>query len=73
MVKSGLGIESLRRVALTQMLETANSEGDRASVALWQELASRLAAARRRDYTPRPRTSSLKLVPEARDVSWVER
>jgi len=71
MVRGGLGLESLRRVALTEMLETANHEGARASVALWHELAT---LARQLDPITyaRARNQLAQLVPDARDAGWVE-
>ncbi|HEX9294546.1 MAG TPA: transglutaminase domain-containing protein [Polyangiaceae bacterium] len=71
MVKGGLGLESLRRVALTEMLETANSEGARASVALWQELAT-LAKQLDTPLFAKAKNQLTQLVPEARDSGWVE-
>ena len=71
MVRGGLGLESLRRIALTEMLENANNAGDRASVALWQELAT---LARQMDPVTYARTKNqlTKLVPESRDTGWVQ-
>ncbi len=71
MVHSGVGLESLRRVALTEMLETATSEGARASVALWQELAT---VARQLDPVvyARAKNQLAQLVPESRDAGWVD-
>jgi len=71
MVKSGLGIESLRRVALNEMLETLKSEGAGAPVALWQELAS---LSRQLDAAlyARAKGELARLAPEARDVNWVD-
>jgi hypothetical protein len=71
MVRGGLGLESLRRVALTEMLETANNEGSRTSVALWQELAT---LARQLDPVvyARAKNQLAQLVPESRDAGWVD-
>jgi hypothetical protein len=71
MVKSGLGIESLRRVALGEMLETLKSEGQGASVALWQEVA---ALARNLDAAlyARAKGELTRISAEARDVNWVD-
>jgi len=71
MVKSGLGIESLRRVALGEMLETLKSEGQGASVALWQEVAG---LARQLDAAlyARAKGELTRISAEARDVNWVD-
>ena len=71
MVKSGLGIESLRRIALGEMLETLKSEGAGAPVALWQEIAS-LSRQLDAGLYARAKGELARLVPEARDVNWVE-
>jgi tetratricopeptide (TPR) repeat protein len=71
MVKSGLGIESLRRVALGEILETLKSEGASASVALWQEVAS-LARQLDAKLYARAKGELARLTPEARDVQWVD-
>jgi tetratricopeptide (TPR) repeat protein len=71
MVKSGIGIESLRRVALAEMLETLKSEGNGASIALWQEIAS---LSRQLDAAlyARAKGELTRLAPETRDVNWVD-
>jgi tetratricopeptide (TPR) repeat protein len=71
MVRGGLGLESLRRVALSEMLENANASGDRASVALWEELA---ALARQMDPVTyaRAKNQLTQLLPDARDTGWVQ-
>jgi hypothetical protein len=71
MVKSGLGIESLRRVALNEMLETLKSEGAGAPVSLWQEIAS---LSRQLDAAlyARAKGELARLAPEGRDVNWVD-
>lgn len=71
MVRSGLGLESLRRVALTEMLETANNDGAHVSVAVWQELAS---LARQLDPVvyARAKNQLAQLVPDSRDAGWVD-
>jgi hypothetical protein len=71
MVRSSVGLESLRRVALNEMLETATSEGPRASIALWQELAT---TAHQLDPVvfARAKNQLAQLVPESRDAAWVD-
>src|SRR5205814_6334394 len=71
MVRGGLGIESLRRVALTEMLETANSEGARASIALWHELATLARQLDPLSYA-RAKHQLAQLLPDPRDAGRVE-
>jgi tetratricopeptide (TPR) repeat protein len=71
MVKAGLNIESLRRVALGEMMETLKSAGSGASVALWQEIAS---LSRQLDAAlyARAKTELTRIATETRDVNWVD-
>jgi len=71
MVRGGLGLESLRRVALTEMLETANIAGDHASVALWEELSTLARQIDPLTYA-RAKNQLTRLLPEARDTAWVQ-
>ncbi|HKQ70215.1 MAG TPA: transglutaminase domain-containing protein [Polyangiaceae bacterium] len=71
MVRGGLGLESLRRVALTEMLETANNDGARASVALWQELATLARSVDPLAYAS-AKNRLTELVPEGRGAGWVQ-
>jgi tetratricopeptide (TPR) repeat protein len=70
MVQGSLGLDSLRRIALSDLLEAANRDGARASAALWQEIAA-LSSKLDPALHARAKNVLTKLVPESRDSSWV--
>jgi tetratricopeptide (TPR) repeat protein len=70
MARGALRLESLRRLALTEMLETARRDDAGASISLWEEIA-RLAEGLDPSTHVRAKNALIKLSPEARDASWV--
>jgi tetratricopeptide (TPR) repeat protein len=70
MARGALRLESLRRIALTEMLETARRDEDRASAALWEEIA-RLAEGLDPAAHAHAKNVLTELVPEARNTTWV--
>jgi hypothetical protein len=70
MLRANRGQDGLLRAALTDLLETANREGDRASTALWNEIAT-LAAGTDPEMRLRAKSQLFGRIPEARDGAWV--
>jgi hypothetical protein len=70
MVRAERGQDGLQRAALADLLETANREGERASVALWSEIAS-LSSGVDPETHLWAKTQIDRRTPEARDAGLV--